>query len=275
MGVPLGIVLAVVAAIAVVAGFTLYATGNLALSVQKDAESVLLLSINRSNAVESYEIKYAVENSVKSTTDDVQINGSMGITKYGDTKRIAYELEFLGSPTVIEIYQSPGETITCSAPFGERLCQKIPTAPPVQSPVEQQEQLQKQLEDGVVSLSYTGESRFAGRTCDTIRASYDIQKLIDESEDQVGQGARAIKSMTLDVCIDTESGLPLSTVVNMVIDSPQAKGSVMTALTASSFRLSAEEIEIPEAEEAQQPPLEDLGAGLDETGQYEEENLTY
>ena len=274
MHVPLGIVLAIVVAIVAVSGFTLYATGGFTLSAGKDAKAVLLESINKSNAVEDYDIKYAVSNAVRSETDNVEINGSMQITKSGDKKRILYELEFLGSQTVIEIYQAPGETVTCSAPLGKRQCQKIPTAPPVQSPVEQQEQLKNQLEEGVVSLGYAGESRVAGRNCDAIKAAYDIQKLIQDSQlPAAGPGASAIKSMTLDVCIDADSGLPLSTTVNMVIDSQQAKGTVRTALVATSFSLSAEKIEIPEAEEVQPVPLE--GIGIDETGQDFEENLTY
>ncbi|GEM_PF-3428376 len=247
MKVPVAIAVAVIAAIIIVSGITLVATG--ALVSRKNPAEVLTLAINRSEALGEYDINYTIMNSVTSDEQDLEIGGSMRITKSGDKKKIVYNIDFLGAPSVIEIYKSPGETVMCSSPFGTRQCLKVSTEEaPMQDPLDQQLKLKQQLDEGAVNMKYVGTSGFAGRGCDVVSAVYDIKKLAQTAEALNQEGLDAIKSMNMEVCIEPSSGLPLSTDLVIVVDSEQASGTIKTVLKANYFSLDAPEIRIPPAQ---------------------------
>lgn len=107
--------------------------------------------------------------------------------------------------------------IYCSNLYPEN-CQKLdlPLLVPNLDPKKYIEVLQKWMQEGIVSLEYLGKKEISNRSCDEIRADYDVEKLQEEIQRLIGPGQTQGYLLSLDfiTCLDEEFGLPLQIIHN-------------------------------------------------------------
>jgi hypothetical protein len=236
------LILGIIIAVAAVAVATYLAFSGMIVS--QSAEETLQAAASKVLELSEYSIDYSVINSIKTDSDELSMQGTMGIAHTPSGERLSIRMQSQSEAVVTDIYNLPEGTFSCSTSFSGIVCERLNETLQIQNPVEQAAALLELSYSGFVNIQSQGSRTILGRRCDAIAFTYDIPKLLANASlpEDVASG---LTEMSASMCFDSETGMPIDYELGIKAEAEVSIASTMR-MTATSLELTAHEITLPE-----------------------------
>lgn len=230
-----------VAAVGVTAYFS-FSNTSTGMAVSQEALEIVQAAAAKSAALAEYDLTYNLTNSLQMASESTTVSGTMRIVQKSGNKKLSMRMDAQGEPVAIDVYVISDGTFTCSTGISGVACERLNGTLPVQSPVEQANQLLNLSEQGAVSMQAQSNRAVMGRQCNSVLFNYDITKLL-ASVSLPAEYASVITEMTASVCFDSDTGLPLDFEQTVKLEAEISATSMH--MTATNIEFSAPEISLP------------------------------
>ena len=220
---------------------------------QKDAMSILANSYDKLDYLETYNITYhmIIEGSPIGTT--LNMESFTEIAKYGEYTRALITMKDYLSAGVdyeFENYEIPEGIVSCvktmASDRNEYACleadsESITIFDPSSRGMHRDfDELKKYIDDGALVMTYEGEEKIIGRSCQSFLFEVDFDVLSKTDENFAVSGfdlETMIPTYSIEYCFDNQYGIPLKMRVDITViaTEPEENGSLKQASMSSYF----------------------------------------